>query len=384
MTDEIAENLNRTSFRDTDGLHKRRGIWHYKLKIDGHWKSFSTGTRSYQEARKLRQQAIRANEDGKLATQRSRLSFERAAEQWLIDRVTHVSDSTSRIDRERLVPLRGYFGNEKLCDISERRIREYQRVRAAQVSPRTCNLELKVLRMILKSAKLWSRVADGVAPLPEKSSGPGRALSPDQERLLFEVASSRPEWTAAFLAALLAANTTARGGELKGLRLGSIDFEQNCLFIRRSKTEAGSRVIPLNSSAKWALARLIERAQALGAVDPDHYLFPAFLYRRTKSAQPAQGTGYDPTRPQKTWRTAWRSLTKAAGLKGLRFHDLRHHSITKLAEAGVPEQTLMAIAGHVSREMLEHYSHIRMHAKRQAVAALEISHELPGFAAKPN
>jgi len=31
----------------------------------------------------------------------------------------------------------------------------------------------------------------------------------------------------------------------------------------------------------------------------------------------------------------------------------------------------MAIAGHVSREMLEHYSHIRMQAKREAVAALE-------------
>jgi intergrase/recombinase len=50
---------------------------------------------------------------------------------------------------------------------------------------------------------------------------------------------------------------------------------------------------------------------------------------------------------------------------------MRHHCITKLAEAGVPEQTLMAIAGHVSREMLEHYSHIRMQAKRDAVAALE-------------
>jgi integrase len=60
-----------------------------------------------------------------------------------------------------------------------------------------------------------------------------------------------------------------------------------------------------------------------------------------------------------------------AGLSGLRFHDLRHHCITKLAEAGVAEQTLMAIAGHVSREMLEHYSHIRMQAKREAVESLE-------------
>jgi integrase len=55
---------------------------------------------------------------------------------------------------------------------------------------------------------------------------------------------------------------------------------------------------------------------------------------------------------------------------GLRFHDLRHTAITKLAESLASEQTIMAIAGHVSRRMLEHYSHIRMAAKRTAVEAI--------------
>jgi integrase len=69
---------------------------------------------------------------------------------------------------------------------------------------------------------------------------------------------------------------------------------------------------------------------------------------------------------------------KQPGFVGcLRFHDLRHHSITKLAEAGVPEQTLMAIGGHVSKSMLEHYSHIRLMAKRAAVDALD-TFKLPG------
>ena len=81
----------------------------------------------------------------------------------------------------------------------------------------------------------------------------------------------------------------------------------------------------------------------------------------------------------KSWRSAWRSLTKKAGLGGLRFHDLRHSSITVLAESGLGDQTIMSIAGHVSREMLEHYSHIRMQAKREAVKALEsLSTTLPG------
>jgi integrase len=73
----------------------------------------------------------------------------------------------------------------------------------------------------------------------------------------------------------------------------------------------------------------------------------------------------------KGWRTAWRSLTKAAGFQGLRFHDLRHQAITELAERSQGDQTIMSIAGHVSREMLEHYSHIRLESKRRALESLE-------------
>ena len=78
----------------------------------------------------------------------------------------------------------------------------------------------------------------------------------------------------------------------------------------------------------------------------------------------------DPSQPIKSWRTAWRRALKDAGLE-LRFHDLRHCCITKLSEGQASEQTLMAIAGHVSRKMLERYSHIRTQAKQAAIAALE-------------
>ncbi len=59
-----------------------------------------------------------------------------------------------------------------------------------------------------------------------------------------------------------------------------------------------------------------------------------------------------------------------AGLGGLRFHDLRHHAITELAESSTSEQTIMSIAGHVSARMLAHYSHVRLNAKRNALAGL--------------
>jgi integrase len=64
-------------------------------------------------------------------------------------------------------------------------------------------------------------------------------------------------------------------------------------------------------------------------------------------------------------------LRDEAGLHGLRFHDLRHTVITELAEMGVADHVLESISGHLSRRLLEHYSHIRVDAKRQALDALD-------------
>jgi integrase len=360
--------------RDNDGLHKRRGIWHYKLKIAGKWKEISTKSTNYAQARKTRQEALQAQEEGRLPTDFAKLIFEKASETWLAERRTQVAPKTHRIDKERLVPLKAEMSGRRLCEITSDIVRAYQMKRTHKVGPRTINLETKVLRMILRRARLWARIADDFKQLPENKQGPGRALSPEHEKKLFEVASSKPAWSLVYYAALLAAQTTARGCELKGLRIGDIDLLEKTLRIRRAstKTDAGARVIPLNETAQWACARLLERARKLGSIELDHFVMPASLFRHTKLSDPTKGqTGFDPTRPMQSWRTAWRNLTKEAGLPGLRFHDLRHHCITKLAEAGVADQTLMSIAGHVSRQMLDHYSHIRMAAKREAVAGLE-------------
>ena len=70
--EETAENravrvaVVRGRARDNDGLHKRRGIWHYKLKIQSRWREFSTRTTIYREAKRIRQKALREQEEGRL------------------------------------------------------------------------------------------------------------------------------------------------------------------------------------------------------------------------------------------------------------------------------------------------------------------------------
>jgi integrase len=347
---------------DNDGIHKRRGVWYYRLRIDGRLRELSTRSRNYQEARRIRQEVVEAHRKGQLPTDLARCPFDRVAEDWLAGRKVRVSAKTYSSDTERLRPLRKAFGScrlEELVVNGGALIRAYQLRRSSRI--RACNMELTIIRQILKLARLWRRVEDDVRSLPERSRGPGRALTADEESRLWAMASSRPDWQVPYLCGMLAANTTMRSCEIKGLRLMDVDLNARLLNIRRTKTDAGVRMIPLNTTAHWALTQLVARAKRLGSTLPEHYLLPRRLATRT----------YDPTQHQLSWRSAWRRLTKAAGQRGLRFHDLRHHSITRLAEAGVPEQTLMAIAGHVSRKMLEHYSHIRVQAKRDAVLLLE-------------
>jgi hypothetical protein len=150
-----------------------------------------------------------------------------------------------------------------------------------------------------------------------------------------------------------------RSCEVKGLQWRDVDFLERTVTVRHSKTDAGKRVIPLNDEAWQAILTLYHRAQKVEGTEPRHYVFPA-----------CENGHIDPAKPQKSWRSAWRSLRKAASLAGFRFHDLRHHAITELVESGASDQTILAIAGHVSQEMLEHYSHIRLQAKRRAVEVL--------------
>jgi hypothetical protein len=49
---------------------------------------------------------------------------------------------------------------------------------------------------------------------------------------------------------------------------------------------------------------------------------------------------------------------------------MSHQAITELAESGASEQTIMSVSGHVSRKRLEHYSHIRLEVKCEAVRVL--------------
>ncbi len=151
-----------------------------------------------------------------------------------------------------------------------------------------------------------------------------------------------------------------RSSEIRTLQWEQVDLEKRFLIVGRTKTDAGEgRTIPFNPPLHEALKEHSKwYTLTFGRIEPQWYLFPFGKLHQL-----------DPTRPITTLKTAWANVRERAGVKG-RLHDTRHTLITELAESGAGDETIMDIAGHVSRQMLRHYSQIRMQAKREALEAV--------------
>ena len=264
-----------------------------------------------------------------------------------------------------------------LCDIDATRTASYQaRRQGGGASASTVNKELQVLRQILKRHKLWASL-QGDVKFEREHSDIGKAITREDEKNLLAACASN-----ALLHSVvtLALNTALRKNEIRTLRWSQVDFEKRTVTVGKTKTPAGSgRVILLNQPAFDALVKWAGRLVESNAED---HVFPACEAAGIEREHPDRER-IDPSRPIKSWRSAWRAALKCAGLS-IRFHDLRHTCITKLTESQASEQTLMAIAGHVSRKMLEHDSHIRMEAKRVAVDAIAAQPSQTVFGAAVN
>jgi len=319
-------------------------------------------TTDWREAQAKEKALIAIAKQGKLSASSedfARLLFDDAAAKYLSSRLHELSESSQQKERQLLVRAKQYFHGKRLRSITAEDVLRYRQFRAtAGVGAAIINMEVGVIRRMLKRAKRWSQIADDIRPLKEPRSI-GQALSYEQKVRLLHAADSNPEWQNARLAMTLALCTTMRGVEIKNLHWRDVDLLRRSFTVRRSKTDAGLRSIPMNDDAYDAVLELWERSKAFDGTEPEHFLFPACEHGHI-----------DPERCQKSWRTAWRKLTQVAGVKGFRFHDCRHHAITELAESQASDATIMALAGHVSRKMLEHYSHVRQEAKRDAVNVL--------------
>ena len=55
----------------------------------------------------------------------------------------------------------------------------------------------------------------------------------------------------------------------------------------------------------------------------------------------------------------WGRACKRAGIRGLRFHDLRHEATSRFFEKGLNVMEVASITGHKDLRMLLRYTHLR-------------------------
>lgn len=151
-------------------LVKRGKTWHTHFFVDGQRFRQSLETSDWREAQQKEKTLIAQASQGKLAPlsqQFSKLSFKEAAEKNLAERIAHLAPRSVQTERERLKPLCSVFGPVKVHRITVEMIRTYVADRkAANVANKTINLELGVLRGVMKRAKLWHHFSDEIKPLP--------------------------------------------------------------------------------------------------------------------------------------------------------------------------------------------------------------------------
>jgi hypothetical protein len=174
-------------------VYKRGEVWWYKFRFAGQVIRESSKSESKTiaaDAERTRRRQLEEGYNGITRREKAQ-TFPVAAARWLDTRLAHVAPRTGELYRLAIGHLKEHFAGMLLSDISAAAIAGYQAKRSTEgAAGRTVNLDVAVLRAILRKAKLWGAISDDVQMLKERRDV-GRALSPGEEAALLRAASDR-------------------------------------------------------------------------------------------------------------------------------------------------------------------------------------------------
>ncbi|PZT77540.1 MULTISPECIES: tyrosine-type recombinase/integrase [unclassified Streptomyces] len=173
----------------------------------------------------------------------------------------------------------------------------------------------------------------------------------------------------------LALRTGLRKGELLGLHWDDLDLTTGTASIRHSlqrtrtsglthlptKTRASERRLALPTECIHSLKKHQERQDKERETAGSDWSDSGLVFT-TPTGQPL-----DPTNLTRRFR----SFLNRAGLRRIRFHDLRHSTATLLLEQGVDLVVIKELLGHAHIGVTASvYAHVRLRLQRQAIDTL--------------
>ena len=291
--------------------------------------------------------------NGKFRLNRRPITVKEFAAKWDEDYVTvqvrlgRMKESSAESCRSRLrLHVVPFFGSMRVDAITLPHVREFTKaLLAKELSPKTVLNVMVVLKEMFKHAVQWGYLDANPAQYAERPRSEEREmeiLTPPEIRRLLD-AADEPVRTLLLCAVL----TGIRRGELLGLRWEDIDLEGHRLFVRRAlwrgkvvtpQSRRSRRTIDLAPTLRTALAKLPSRFQG-GLV---------FC-----------GTDGEPIDPDNFAHRDWAGVLRRAGLRRIRFHDLRHTYASLLIAQGAHPKYIQAQLGHASiQTTLDRYGHL--------------------------
>jgi integrase len=313
---------------------KRGGRWFAQVRRQGHQHLHRTFSTKGEALRWAREQE--AQMDGRAAVPEWR-ALKRTTLRCVVQR--YLAEVTPKKRSQETERLRlGKLMRHPICDLpldklTPAALAAYRDHRLVSVKPGTVRRELSLIHHALDvSGREWGlRLPTNPVSLvrqPLLNNARDRRLERgDAERLANALAECRNPLINA--AVWLAIETGLRRAELLGLEWRYINTEQRTAYIPWSKT-GRSRTIPLTGAALKILDDL--EGSSTGRVFP-----------MTANAL----------------RLSWQRVRNRAGLKELRFHDLRHEALSRFAEMGLNLPELAVISGHRDARMLLRYTHVQ-------------------------
>jgi integrase len=294
------------------------------------------------------------------------------ATQWLASRKAETSMVSHQLYATALDKFLAFLGpraDAALDEITRAQVAAFRDARLAVSAPATANGQLQVVKMLFKAARrdgfLLDDPAESVKPAKRMATFERRAFTIDELRAIIALAND--EWRSLIKFGLY---TGQRLGDLATLTWSQVDLERDEVRLTPRKTNK-PLLIPIAGPLREHLLSLTTGDNPRSPIHPRALATMTACHGRVSMLSKAfaemliaAGLRVPLRTPGGVGRSG-----KRAGY-ALSFHSLRHTAVSLMKDAGVPDAVVMALVGHDSKAMSQHYTHVGIEALAKAARSM--------------